>query len=144
MDRKRIEIVPHDYPGITVLVPEQRAVKIKVIELGPIIPGTIPEADSSGFKVIRYIVNIVLYNEQDEPIKTFDPPIEIRVGYNITDVMQSDCDIHRLKLAYWDGDKYVIISDREHDYHILPPSTGQVAEAKIWSWVGDPPLVWGR
>lgn len=138
--QKSIFKVPYHFPGITVLVPKQ--LEIEAIDLRPINPGDIPDEDKFGIKVIRCIVNIVLNNRQGEPVKTFDPPIELRVGYNFLDVMKSDCNIQKLNLAYWDGEKYVIISNREHEYQILPPSTGQVAEAKIWSWVGDPPLVW--
>jgi hypothetical protein len=58
--------------------------------------------------------------------------------------MESNCDFKQLQLAYWDGSHWVIISDPPHEYHILPPSTGQIAEARIWSWVGDPPLAWGK
>jgi hypothetical protein len=58
--------------------------------------------------------------------------------------MESKCDIQQLKLAFWDGSQWVILSDASHEYYILPPSTGQIAEAKIWSWTGDPPLAWGK
>jgi hypothetical protein len=100
--------------------------------------------------LIRYIANLACYtrtdyeNDKREPVITFDPPIEIRVAYNFYDVMESNRDYRQLKLAFWDGSQWVSLSDRSHDYHILPPSTGQVAEAKIWTWAADPPLAWGR
>ena len=133
------------YPGITVLVPEQSEI-VAVFE-GSDIPKDVP-MKTEDFTVIRVIANITMYYRKDvarsDPVKTFDLPIEIRVGYNLSDLMESNCDVKQLKLAYWDGSRWVIISDAKHEYQILPPSTGQVAEAKIWSWVGDPPVVWGK
>jgi hypothetical protein len=53
-------------------------------------------------------------------------------------------DIHQLKLAYWVPDRWVIISDVFHEYQIFQPNFARIAEVKIWSWVGDPTLAWGR
>jgi hypothetical protein len=141
--------IPYHFPGITVLVPKQCENDIVAIEKGSLVPNNIP-IRTKNFTLIRYIANIVLLTKTDydmgkmNPVKTFDPPIEIRVGYNFDDIMKSNCEIKNLKLAYWDGDQWVIISNPSHGYHILPPSTGKVAEARIWSWVGDPPLAWGK
>jgi hypothetical protein len=40
--------------------------------------------------------------------------------------------------------EWVLISDPAYDYMILPPNTGQIAEAKIDHWAGDPPIAWVR
>ena len=149
MRKEPLVKVPYHFPGITVLVPKQNKYDIVAIDKGYLFPNNIP-IKTDYFTLIRHIANIVLLTKKDydegnmNPVKTFDPPIEIRVGYNFSDAMESNCDFKQLQLAYWDGSHWVIISDPPHEYQILPPSTGQIAEARIWSWVGDPPLAWGK
>jgi hypothetical protein len=149
MDKEPFVKVPYHFHGITFLVPKQYENDIVAIDKGSFLPNNI-QNKTDNFTLIRHIANIVLYNKIDydqgkmNPVKTFDPPIEIRAGYKSTDVKQSNGDINKLKLAYWDGRQWVIISDPSHEFHILPSSTGQIAEARIWSWVGDPPLAWGK
>jgi len=142
----------YHFPGLTVIVPNQTSQDFEIIPLNlpDEIPDDIPEI-TENFTLIRYIANLALFRSDhleakiyEEPVQEFDPPIEFRVNYSLTDVIQSQCEIQRLKLAYWDLEKWVIISDSSHEYQILPPSTAQVAEAKIWSWVGDPALAWGK
>lgn len=142
----------YHFDGITVIVPKQSKIKgeIVAIDQADLIPDDLPK-ESKGFKVIRVIGNIVLYNKKDddvydpqEAIQDFDPPIEIRVGYTTDDVIKNRGRFNRLKLAFWNGKKWVIISDAKHEYQILPPNTGQVAEVKIKKWAGDPPIAWGR
>ena len=139
----------YHFPGISVLVPKQHAGDVVAIDKGSLIPDKI-NMNTDRFTVIRMIGNIVLVNKADyengkvNPVTTFDPPVEIRIGYNSFDVMKSNGDHLNLKLAYWDGKGWVIISDGSHEFTILPPSTGQVAEAKLRSWLGDPPLAWGK
>lgn len=142
----------HHFPGVTVIVPVQthQESEIVPIDLRDQTPDDIPN-ETINFKVIRYIANIVLFRKEDlereifeRPIQNFDPPIEFRVAYNEIDELKVRGAIHNLKLAYWDGEKWVIISDPSHDFQILPPGTAKVAEAKIRSWIGDPPLAWGR
>jgi hypothetical protein len=137
---------PFPFPGITVLVPPQVGIDVVAVEKGSI-PGNIPDQPPV-FTRIRYIANIALYDKADverlHPITDFDPPIEVRVGYTIQDVMRSGCNIESLKLAYWDGSQWVILNhDPIYEYLILRPDTAQVAEAKIGHWAGDPPLAWG-
>jgi hypothetical protein len=140
---------PYHFPGITVIVPEQRDMpELVAINQRALIPDDLP-LESNGLTVISVIANIAIYQKRDDdfyedsdPVKEFDPPIEIRVGYHLADVMESECRLENLKLAYWDHKEWVIISDDAHEYLILPPSTGQVAEAKINRWIGDPPIAW--
>lgn len=142
----------YHFPGLSVFVPDQtnQEVDIVPVNLPDKIPDDIPRR-TENFTVIRYIANIVLFRKDhldkenyEEPIQKFDPPIEFRVNYNMEDVNQVKRDINGLKLAYWDMEKWVIISDQSHEYQILPSSTAQIAETKIHSWLGDPPLAWGR
>jgi hypothetical protein len=149
MEKVPLIKVPHHFPGMTVLVPMQaNQQELVAINKGSLIPDTILKMD---FPVIRFIANIALITRDDfehgivRPVTDFDPPIEFRVGYNFLDVMQSDCNIDHLKLAYWDGSHWEITNDNPiYEYQILPPSTGQVAEFKISSWPGDPPIAWGK
>jgi hypothetical protein len=120
------------------------------VDLTDRMPENIPE-ETDNFRVIRYIANIALFRVDhaelkyyEEPIQEFDPPIEFRVKYLMEDVMRAHCDIYQLKLAYWDLEKWVVISHPAFEYQILPPSTAQIAEAKIWSWVGDPAVAIGK
>lgn len=135
--------IPYHFRGITVFVPKE----LDLIPFEEKMPDRI-ERETKNFQMFRLVGNIAFYGPKDiehaRPIKEFDPPIELRVGYNIEDVMKINCDLESLKLAYWDGSDWVIISEPEYDYHILPPSTAQVAEVKISKWVGDPPIAWGR
>jgi hypothetical protein len=141
--------VPYDFPGgITVLVPKQRKRQIVAVDKKSI-PKSI-KTETHGFVLIRHIANIVLYYKTDVtsrkriPIRNFGPPIEICVAYDSTDLNKVDGDINLLKLAYWDGRKWVIISDSSHGFHIFPPATGKIAVVKVRSWAGDPPLAWGK
>ncbi len=139
----------YDFPGITVIVPEQYGDQIVAIEKGSINPKDIPNQPGK-FTLIRIVANIALVRRQEYEngieilVDTFDPPIEIRVGYNFSDAMEYGCDYKQLKLAYLDDKDWVDISDDKHEFLILPPSTGTIAEAKIWTWVGDPPIAWGK
>lgn len=142
--------IAYHFQGLSVLVPAG----IVPVEFS--IPSDIPGI-ANNFTVIRYIANIALYREDElklvlsnkdalpEPITNFqDQPIELRITYKKSDVNLSQGDFHGLKLAYWNTQRWVIISDPAHEYHILPPSTGRVAEVKIELWEGDPTLAWGR
>lgn len=140
--------VAYHFHGMTVIVPKQKGNDIVAVDLGSVLPPNI-QKQTSNFKLIRHIANIVLYDKKDydrgklTPVKDFDPPIEIHVGYRLTDVRKSKGNFRKLKLAYWDGKKWVLLSDPTHQYMIFPRSTRQIAEATIWSWVGDPPIGWG-
>ncbi|MBW6466335.1 MAG: hypothetical protein K0B06_07530 [Brevefilum sp.] len=144
--------IPYSFPGITVFVPQQvpEIGEIVAIDKKALIPKDLPKK-TDNFRLIRVVANIVLYSKRDDdqydgakPIKKFNPPLEIRVGYTIEDVVENKGSFKKLKLAYWNGNKWVIFNNTEHEFHILPPDTGQVAEAKIKDWVGDPPIGWGR
>jgi len=150
MYKEPSEKKPYHFPGITVLVAKQGENDVIAVDKGSLVPDTIPTITKK-FTLIRLIGNFVILTQADydhgntmNPLKSFDPPLEIRVGYNFDDAMKCRGGYRKLKLAYWDGSEWVIISDAAHEYQILPPSTGQVAEARIHSWAGDPPLGWGK
>jgi hypothetical protein len=140
----------YHFPGLTVLIPEQIGYEIVPVNFPELPPGEIPEKTDQ-FTLIRFIANIGFFFREhvdeeyfEEPVLEFDPPIELRVTYNIADLNQIYCDIHQLILAYWDMEQWVIISDPSHEYQILPYTTAQVAEVKIWSWAADPTIGWGK
>jgi hypothetical protein len=145
MIRKAIEKIPFHFTDISVLIPVANGMVAS--DKGLPFPNAIE--GSVGFNLIRHIANIVILTNEDyenqvmSPVTDFEQPIELRVAYRNSDLAKCNWDPDQLKLAYWDGGNWVIISDAEHEYQILPDTTGMVAEAKIWHWVGDPPLAWG-
>jgi hypothetical protein len=147
--------VSFHFPGITVIVPQQEDIKEEVVAIDLGIPNRneiLKREQKGSYSATRFIANVVLYQRRDDerydlakPIKSFNPPIEIRVGYNIFDILEvGGTNQEALKLAYWDGVEWVLISDPAHEFMILPPNTGQIAEAKISHWIGDPPIAWVR
>jgi hypothetical protein len=151
---------PHHFPGISVLVPKEYENEIVVVNKESLPEGTPDQTDK--FTKIREVANIFFTDVEGHPITSFDPPIEVRVGYNFIDVMLSQDgisgqnNIDRLKLAYWDRieHQWIIIGgpdpdnnpdpENRFDYLILPPSTAQVAEFKIRQWPDDPMIAWGK
>ena len=105
----------------------------------------------SGFVPKRVIGNIVIIDESansrsyqpENVIKRFTPWLRIQVGYNIEDLFECATEGIPLKLAYWTGADWEVVSKPAYGYQILPPNTAQVAEVYIPAWVGDPPLAWG-
>ena len=126
---QEIEIIPHEY---RLWIPEKEN---RVTE---------------DFRWIRSVATIALFrsdhlakNKLEEPVKEFDPPIEFRIKYGDEELKQVE-DIYQLKLAYWVPDRWVIISDIFHEYQIFERDFAPIAEVKIWSWLGDPTLAWGK
>jgi hypothetical protein len=149
MEREFVEKKAFHDEGISVIVPKQNIHGELIVVFDHDIE-SIPEfQEENGFELIRVIANVTLYELEDDqyenPIMAFDPPIEIRVAYDLSEVEFAG-EFQNLKLAYWDHkrEKWVILSEPKYEYQILPPSTGQIAEAKIWDWVGDPPIAVGR
>lgn len=143
MGQKWIVKKSHHYGGISVLLPEQidQEFEIRLKDL----PRVIPER-TTNFELIRIIGNIAVFQKGNngQPLQIFDPPIELRISYNSDDLAKVEGHVDQLKLAYWDLEQWVIISDPSHEYQILPSSTAQIAEARIWTWAGDPTLAWGK
>jgi hypothetical protein len=151
----QISRVSFHFLGITVIVPQQANTKVEVVAIDLGIPNRneiIRREKEDGLHATRFIANIVLFHKREDerydlaiPIKNFDPPIKLRVGYNYFDILEvGGKNQNDLKLAYWDGAEWVLISEPDHKYMILPPNTGQVAEAEISQWIGDPPIAWVR
>ena len=137
----------YHFPGVSIIVPD--VVGIVASELPLLPPGSYPK-ETNDFRLNRVIGNFGLFTKThfekeyfDQPVQDFDYPIEFRVKYTIEDLRYVNCDIYMLKLAYWDTEKWVIVSTEAYEYMIYPESTAMFAEFKIWSWLGDPTLAWG-
>ena len=144
--------IAHHLPGLTVLVPRRIGQEIEIVPIDTTEMMPLSYEDrTDNFTFISEIANIALFRKDhleqgnyEEPIKEFDPPVEFRIPYGELELEHVHNDIHQLKLAYWVPDRWVIISDIFHEYQILPLSTAPIAEVKIWSWIGDPTLAWGK
>lgn len=130
----------YHFPGFSVLVPEPASgirVKRKEVRLE-----AIPGIDE--IELVRHIGSFDFLNEEEEVIlDLIDLPLEFIVGYTIDDIWKAGC-FDSLKLYYWNGEKWTIISKEEHEFRIFPPSTATFAQFKIGSTTGDPTLVWGK
>lgn len=143
MNKTPFAITVYHFPGTYVLVPTQKNGKEIIAENKGFLH-THYKRKTTKFESIRRIANIVFYEKGTKnPVTTFDPPIEIRVNYTLNIIKKSKKRKKPLQLAYWDGSDWVIISDEAHQYVIYPSKFRHIAEAKIWSWVGDPPVAWG-
>ena len=140
------------FQGFSVIVPRHvgQPIEILPVDLSDQIPENIVD-DPEHFSLIRVIAKLDLFSvdgyiseNYENPIRDFDIPVELRIKYTRKDLRQVGGLHQRLKLAYWNMHEWVIISNPSHEYRIFPPSTAQIAEVKIWSWVGDPTLAWGK
>jgi len=142
----------HNLHALTVLVPRRIGQEFEIVPID--VPEPMVEHNDEGtmdFTWIRSVANVALFRKDHhdmknygEPIKEFDPPIEFRIPYGDLELENVSNDISQLKLAYFSPDRWVIISDVFHEYQILPPEIARIAEVKIWSWVGDPTIAWGK
>ena len=139
-------------PNLIVLVPRRIGQEIEIVPVDMTGIETVDFTEKTdNFTLIRPIANIALFRSDhlakhnfEEPVKEFDPPIELRIKYGDVELDEVSGNIQQLKLAYWVPDRWVIISDVFHEYQIFQPDFAKIAEAKIWSWDGDPPLAWGK
>ena len=136
----------YHFPGITILVPTQLSGFV-IIPIPKEIPD-ISQLRQVDVNVIRVIANIAFLqfpaDKSSDPIPAtyFNPPVEFRVGYNMQDVMAGGCNLDNLIPAYWNGTSWVFLNGTQYEYHILPPTTGQIAEFEAREWPADPPLAW--
>ena len=143
------QVAVFHFSGITFIVPEQDEGRPQLIAIDKGLIDSQVFKEATGFDLIRQVANIALYDrvayEHGDKIRVehFSPPIQIYVGYNVFDVMGNGCDLSNLRLAYWIGSRWEVISDYP-SYRILPPSTAQVAQVSLSDLIGDPPIAWGK
>ena len=97
------------------------------------------------FTAIRLVANFEIYRADDpnQQVVEFAPPLQLAVSYTISDLFAASKAGKSLKLAYWDGQEWQLITPEKHALRILPPSTGAVATLQIARWA-DPSVSWGR
>ncbi len=140
----------YDFPEVTVTVPDQHGTWVKVIQKH--MPLGIDMSENDAFTPTRLVINLaVVRYEADEKnlqdtdfITSFDPPIRISVAYQFNDLFPPAKSGRTLKLGYWDGHHWVVLSHPSFRFQLLPPSTAPVGEAFISEWAGDPPIGWGK
>ncbi len=130
-----------DQEGVTVTVPDTgkriRAVKLPLdrLESMPAKPG--------GFTPTRLVANIALEDESNPGayLSQLDKPFEMRFRYTSDDVKQTKTG---LKLAFWDGNEWVVFTKDKHSFELQPDSQGGgygVVQLSRW---GDPNIAWGK
>ena len=136
--------------GVLVIVPDQESrndLEVIFEEVEGVEEELPIYQEEDDFTRIRVPANIRIINQRGENVDEFHPPIEIRVAYRDDEIHQNDeKEWVGPKLAYWNPErkKFIILSNVEHEYLVLPPTVGKILEAKIWNWTGDPPIVVGR
>jgi len=155
MDEETATKKPYHLPDMSVIVTNTESYRIKAIAVDRIDITKLTGTETPPFTPIRLIANLAIVPEAlaledytpESALRSFEYPIKFHVSYNIQDLFDCAIEGKKLKLAYWNGTKWVLISDDENDafeYRILPPSTAQVAEFTVSDWNGDPPLAWGK
>ncbi len=139
-----------DFPdeGVRVTVPAQKDKKtLRAVKLPLGTLGSMPGAPGR-FQPERLVINFAL-EEEGKPgtyLTEFDPPIELRVRYTKADHDRASRAGHTLKLAFWDGGKWVPFTPQKHQFRLEPdanPNKGGHGVAVISRW-DDPPIGWGR
>jgi hypothetical protein len=91
------------------------------------------------FELTRPVINFhVAEDDGTTLVHRFSPPMVLRVG-----ITQAELDLvaegDELKLAYWDGSRWVVFTKEEHQFELH----SEWAIALIRHW-GDPGVGWGR
>jgi hypothetical protein len=101
------------------------------------------------FSPNRVVINFKLFKKERNVISfptEFDPPFTIEVRYNQEDLDAVGGDPNKLRLAYWDGEKWIEFTRDEHGYRL--------EDRPIDNWMGrayveitvlpDPLIAWGQ
>jgi len=100
-----------------------------------------------GFHPFRLVINLKFVDASQPAIEIvqFDPPIEIQVRYEKSDVDVTDAVRRPLSLGFWDGSRWLRFTGRKHNFRLQPdppPGTGGWGICNVSNWV-DPPHAWG-
>jgi len=131
--------------AVTATVPAQKNnVKVKVNTTDPGSLANMP--GGADFRPDRAITNLVLEDEArpGTVLTQFDPAFELRIRYTAADVTAAGGG--QLKMAFWNGTKWVLFTAAKHQFRLEPdatPATGGHGVAMISSW-GDPPIAVGH
>jgi hypothetical protein len=123
--------------GVWVTVPRQEDGKLLKIQRDPLPDeGETPETPTV-FNPIDRRINFQVVGEDGYPVQRFSPPMVLRVG--ITQAARDRAtQSGQLRLAFWDGAKWVPFTKRKHFFHL----TSKYGIAVIRDW-GDPAVAWG-
>lgn len=104
--------------------------------------------DTDDFKPMRVAINFIVVEDADPAmlVTHFDPPLELRVRYNRSDLRLAEFEKQPLALAYWFNDRWILF-EKKHEFHLEPddpeyPEKGGYGVAIIRDW-GDPHIAWG-
>jgi hypothetical protein len=123
---------------VTVTVPWQgNAISIENLNLDP--NEKVPS--SPDFTVIRQVINFEARNLDKSILKVFNPKMSIRVDYTAVDVEKVGGDPSRLRLGFWDGNRWVAFTKAKHDYQLTGDKTGGFASVSVATW-DDRPIAW--
>ena len=102
---------------------------------------------SGKFQPHRIVMNVVLVDDADKLMGSFDPPVELRFRYNASDLKEAEKAGKKLALAFWDEKAmdWVVFTKAKHQFNMVPDSNKKsgVAVVKISKWA-DPNVGWGR
>jgi hypothetical protein len=123
--------------GVWVTVPRQekgQLLQIQRLELPD--EAETPETPTV-FKPIDRLINFQVVGQDGRPVQRFSPPMVLRV--RITEAARNwAAQSGQLRLAFWDGVKWVPFTKRKHLFHL----TSDHGLAVIRDW-GDPAVAWG-
>lgn len=137
----------YEFPDIplNITVPHQDDYEVEIVPV--LLPMPVCICNTNKFTVIRCICNIGLFRANEfeaknltRPIQTFTPTIILEVFYTKADLAALEKEDDKLKLAYWNLSKWVIIFEDEYQNLLR----GSSVTVQIDSFLGDPTLGWGR
>lgn len=88
----------------------------------------------------RVVINLAMKTLGGGAATRFATPFELRVLYTEEDVHQAG-GRDKLKLAYWDNNRWVILTTAEHKFQV--EATGALF-VELSSWPADPPIAVGH
>lgn len=101
-------------------------------------------ATAGVFKPFRIVIYLKLTDttQKGKKVLKFDPPIEVNVRYTEKDLALAEQAGGELKLADWDGKKWILFTKAAHNYHLeqWDPVKGRGWCVVHLSAYGDPPI----
>lgn len=88
----------------------------------------------------RVVINLEMKTLNGAAATRFPLPFELRILYTDEDVRQAGGS-DQLKLAYWDNNRWVILTTAEHKFKVENAGTLFV---ELSSWPADPPIAVGH
>ena len=121
--------------------------KVKVVKFNKKKKSDLP-ATPGVFSPGRIVINVgaVDQDAEDQVIKAFDPPMELRVKYTRADQDRATAAGKSLTLGFYNEDlgRWIVFTQQKHKFRLEAASSGQggVGIVEISHW-GDPHVAWG-